>query len=236
MKYKIYIGIFLLIIATLSCKIYTPQTAPIPLMNEKNELQLVGGLSFPAGVTGSAAYSPLYHFALQAHAFSAPQKTNYFQGMVGYYWKNKQNLNFEIYSGYAKGKGKAMKAVGDISMDGNYELLFTQFNLGQNRIGAGNMDYGFGLKAGYSGFNITDHGYYDNISLDPVYYNNKYLLLEPMAFIRIGKRRLRTCFQINGASFINASLKQEQIPYHSIALGVSMVYKMSIIRNESKKD
>jgi hypothetical protein len=236
MKYKIYIGFFLLILATLSCKIYTPQTAPIPLMNEKNELQLVGGVSFPVGITGSVAYSPLHHLALQAHAFSAPQKTNYFQGMAGYYWKNKQNLNFEIYSGYAKGRGKAMKAVGDISMDGEYEVGFVQFNVGQNHIGAGNMDYGFGLKAGYSGFNITDHGYYENISLYPVNYNNRYLLLEPMAFLRLGKGRLKTCFQINGTSLINTTLKQEQIPYHSIALGVSMVYKMSIKRNKTKKD
>jgi hypothetical protein len=209
-----------------SCKVYVPQTVSIPLMSAKHELQLSGGITVPPAITGSVAFSPFSHIALQAHGFLAPQGSAYYQGMIGYYWKNQQSLNFEVYGGLAKGEGKAMKVSGSPSLNGNYSVYFTQLNIGQNGVGSRNLDYGIGLKAGIFSIKVIDNGYYENMELDPIHYKNKYYLVEPMAFLRIGKDPIRIGMQVNGVALISALSKQGQIPYHTIALGVSVNYRI----------
>jgi hypothetical protein len=220
-------GLICLALSFISCKVYTPQPAPVPLMSAKNELQLSAGISIPPGITGSVAYSPFNHVAVEGHGYLGPQGSNYVQGMAGYYWKNVQGLNYEMYGGIAKGNGKAMKAAGDISLEGDYFIYYTQFNLGQNRLGSNKIDYGFGIKAGLVNVDIIDNGYYENNDLDALLYTNQYYLLEPMAFLRLGEGKLRTCFQINGVSMINAFRNQRQLPYHAIVLGISLNYMLS---------
>lgn len=209
-----------------SCKVYVPQTATVPLMTAKHELQLSGGITVPPAITGSVAFSPFSHVALQVHGFIAPQGSAYYQGMIGYYWKNHQSLNFEVYGGLAKGEGKAMKVSGSPSLNGNYSVYFTQLNIGQNGVGSRNLDYGIGLKAGIFSIRVSDNGYYENMELDPILYNNKYYLIEPMAFLRVGKDPIRLGIQVNGVALINALSKQGPIPYHTIALGVSLNYRL----------
>jgi hypothetical protein len=225
MRYRNSIGIsFVVLIA--SCKVYTPQPAPVPLMSAKHELQLNGGITIPPGISGSVAYSPFNHVAIQVHGSMGPLGSDYFQGMLGYYRKNTQNLNMECYGGIAHGYGKAMKASNSPTLEGNYSIYFSQLNFGQNRMGNNRMDYGIGLKVGLFNIKVTDNGYFENNDLDQVNYNSQYYFLEPMAFIRLGKGRLRTCVQINGASLISAATKQRLIPYHSIALGVYLNYQV----------
>lgn len=226
MRYKPLFRILIICMVCASCKVYVPQTAPVPLMTAKHELQLSGGITVPPAITGSVAFSPFNHIALQAHGFLAPQGSAYYQGMIGYYWKNLQNLNFEVYGGLAKGEGKAMKVTGAPSLNGNYSAYFTQLNIGQNGIGNRNLDYGIGIKAGIFSIKVIDNGYYENMELDPMSYKNKYYLVEPMAFLRIGKGPLRLGIQVNGVALINALSKQGQIPYHTIALGVNLNYRI----------
>jgi hypothetical protein len=235
MKHKIHIGFLFLITATLSCKVYTPQPAPIPLLTSKGELQLSGGVSLPVGMTTAIAYSPINHFAVEGYTFLAPQKSSYYQAMVGYYWKNKQNISFEVYTGYAEGAGKAMKAAGRNSLDGKFNQYYVQFNLGQNQIGESKMDYGFGVKAGITDMQLIDNGYYEPATMDPPKFYNHYYVIEPMAFLRLGMGRLRTGFQLNGTSLLNAVSKQKQIPYYPMTLGVSLNYKLRINTAVSKQ-
>jgi hypothetical protein len=226
-NYSFCLGMLCLVIMGASCKVYTPQPAPVPLMSSKNELQLSGGLTAPAGITGSVAYSPVNHIAIEGHGFLGPQHSEYVQGMAGYYWENTQSLNFEIYAGIASGIGNAMKAAGSKSLKGEYDIYYTQFNFGQNRLGTSKIDYGFGIKAGFVTVKIIDNGYYDNNALDVNQYRNKYYLVEPIAFLRLGKNKLRTGVQINGVSMINAKNNQRQLPNHAMALGVSLNYIIS---------
>jgi len=87
-----------------SCTIYEPQIVSIPLMCEKNEVQLNGGFSILGGVYGSAAYAPGNHVALQIYGAAYPDNSN-FQGPIGFYTKSKAAQNFEVYAGYGNGKG-----------------------------------------------------------------------------------------------------------------------------------
>jgi len=196
-------------------------------MSAKHELQISGGITIPPGLAGSAAYSPVSHLAMQIYGFIGPESSKYGQGMVGYYWKNVQKLNVEAYLGVANGEGKAMNASGGPSMTGDYSIYFTQFNFGQNKFGNKKLDYGIGIKLGVINVRVTDNGYYEQNSLDPVIYNNRYYLIEPMAFLRIGEKHFRIGFQLNGASLINAKEKQKQIPYHPLSFGVSFTYILS---------
>jgi len=227
MRYLFSCGALFIIMAFMSCKVYYPQPAPVPLISAKHELQLNGGITLPPGLTGSVAYSPVSHLAVQVHGFLGPVGSDYWQGMVGYYWQNVQNLNFEVYGGLAGGKGKAMNVIGGPSLTGDYSICFTQFNFGQTRFGSRKMDYGIGLKAGILNVNITDNGYYEQNGLDPVLYSNQYFLIEPMAFLRLGDKRLRTSFQVNGTSLINTIENQKQIPFHTLVFGISFTYLLS---------
>jgi len=195
-------------------------------MTTKNEFQFSGGITIPPAITGSVAYSPIGHLAVQLHGFIAPLGSGYYQGMLGYYWESHQGLDFEIYGGYANGDGKAMKVSGSPSLIGNYSVYFTQLNIGQNGIGSRNLDYGIGLKVGTFNIRILDNGYYENVELDPTTYSNRYYLVEPMAFLRFGNGRFRSGMQVNGVSLINALNKQGQIPYHTMAIGLSLNYKI----------
>lgn len=212
-----------------SCKIYMPQPVPIPLLSSSGDLQVSAGISVPPALNAFIAYSPLNHTEIQVYSEIGPETGRNIQGAAGYYWKNTQNLSFEVLGGINLGNGKAVNNTSGPSMEGHYKAYFGQFNFGQTAFGTRNIDYGVGLKTGMFSIDVTDRGYYENQKLDPNYFSNQYLSLEPMAFIRIGKGRLRSGFQISGSSLIGLSSKQKPIPYHSLTLGITLNYSLSKI-------
>ena len=80
-----YLKFFPLVFIAVSCTLYMPQTAPIPMMKEKGELQIDGGITFLPGTQGSAAWSPVNHLAVQGHAFTNIGNIQYSQIALGYY-------------------------------------------------------------------------------------------------------------------------------------------------------
>lgn len=223
----------LLVLLISSCKVYSPQSVPIPLFTEKNEVLLTGGINIPAGIAGSLAYSPFSHVCIQAYGYTSAEETYYFQGSTGFFWKNNSSTRYEFMGGYASGKGKRIKSENPSYLEGEYDIYFTQFNLGQSVNRKQNIEYGFGLKAGLFNVSINDYGFYESNGLDPVSYFNKYFLLEPVALVRTGKRKIKSGVYISGTSLINLKPEQRLFPFHNLSIGFSLQYKFSLQRKNN---
>jgi len=206
-----------------SCAIYEPQPVSIPLMQEKNELQLSGGVSMLAGISGSVAYAPAQHVALQAYASAYPQNNN-FQGSVGYFTKTKANLNFEIYAGFGKGIGTEITDDSSSTYHNADNLIyFVQSNIGQTNLGRAHIDYGFGLKTGYFEAKVKE-ALFDNITP----YTTYGLLIEPQAFMRMGSERLKVGFQLNGTRiFLDKDRTEFSDYYNRLNFCVSINYRFA---------
>jgi hypothetical protein len=209
------------------CTVYMPQPIIVPLFSNKHEFQANLSTSIIPSVSSSIAYSPLKHIGVQAYGLIAPDKIHYYQASGGYYWKSGSGMTMEIYGGFGAGQGMIVKNSDNSTLSGDYSVSFLQYNLGQTGLSSKNIDYGFAIKAGMCEATITDKGYYDITVLNPIINVNHYYLIEPSAFIRFGKKKLRTGIQLNGASFINVNVKQKQMPSRPITIGFSMNYKIS---------
>jgi hypothetical protein len=212
-------GILLLID---SCTIYLPQPVNIPLMNEKNEVQLSGGATMLGGLDGSVAYAAANHVALQAYGSLHTEDIRYFQGSIGYYTKNKSDINLEIYAGLGSGNGNNWGFEDDKYVDGDYLLYFAQANIGQTNLGSAHIDYGFGLKTGLFDAEVSNDTY-----PNPVYYTNHSWLIEPQAFVRMGGEKFKVGFQVNGARVFNLDNKASTLMYSPVNFGISINYRIA---------
>lgn len=206
-----------------SCAIYEPQPVSIPLMQEKNELQLSGGVSMLGGVNGSVAFAPAQHIALQIYASAYPQNNN-FQGSIGYFTKTKTNLSFEIYTGFGKGKGTEITDDSSSTFSNADNLIyFVQSNIGQTNLGRAHIDYGFGLKTGYFEAKVKE-ALFENITP----YTTTGFLIEPQAFMRMGSERLKVGFQLNGTKiFLDKDRKEFSDYYNRLNFCVSINYRFA---------
>jgi len=211
-----------------SCKVYNPQLAPLPLLTERNELQIDGGISAPAGCNVAIAYSPVSNIGIQVFGSLSAESGYHYQGAIGYYWNKNPSLKYEIYTGIATGNGTAFKTSRPGSLNGDYSTYFLQMNLGQESQWKKPVEYGIGLKFGLFNAEITDNGFYESDGLDPVVYSNSYFLIEPIAFARFGNKKLRVGLQMNGVSLINTRQEQRQIPYNTVALGIHLNYRLKM--------
>ena len=214
-----------------SCTTYLPQTASIPLMNEKNEVHVSGGLTMLGGIDGLVAFAPADHVALQAYCSLHSDETRYYQGAVGYFTKSKEDLNFEIYAGVGGGNGNNYESDNNGYVNGDYLLYFAQANLGQTNMSRAHIDYGFGIKAGMFDANITD--YSDPV---PVYKANNSLLIEPQAFIRLGGEKFKVGFQLNVARIFNLTKGTPTLFYCPVNFGISMNYRFAPSLKMLKKE
>lgn len=227
MKIKFIIPVTLLIVSVFlllaeSCTIYLPQTASIPLMNERNEVQISGGFTSLAGVNGSVAFAPGDHVALQAYGSMHTSEIRYYQGSVGYYTKSKSNINFEIYAGLAAGNGNDLGYGDEVYVNGDYQLYFAQANVGQTNLGKAHIDYGFGLKTGMFDAKVIDytHTY-------PLHYTNNFWLLEPQSFVRMGGEKFKVGFQANGTWIFNMNNQTSMLLFYPLNLGLSINFRIA---------
>lgn len=214
-----------------SCTTYLPQTASIPLMNEKNEVHVSGGLTMLGGIDGSVAYAPADHVALQAYASLHSDEIRYYQGAVGYFTKSKEDLNFEIYGGVGGGNGNNYESDNNGYVNGDYLLYFAQANFGQTNTSKAHIDYGFGLKAGM--FDAKIINYSDPV---PVYNTNNSLLIEPQAFMRLGGQKFKVGFQLNVSRIFNLTNDAPTLFYYPVNFGMSMNYRFAPSLRKVKKD
>jgi len=229
MKYTLNcIFLISIIIASNACKVYSPLSAPIAGVTDKNEIFISSGLSLPGGVSISTAYSPVEHLSLMAYGTLGPENSMQISGQAGYYWNKAAGTTYEICGVFSQGRGKMIRTDHPGFLTGNYRSALGQFNFTQKTHQKNPLEYGFGVRTGVTWMDISDNGFYESDGLDPVSYINRYLLLEPIAFFRFGKKKIKTGLQLSGTSLINLFENQRQIPYHAVSLSISMNYKFKI--------
>lgn len=220
-----YLVLIATIVALHACKVYAPHPIPVTGISHKNDIFISSGLSIPSGANFAAAYSPVEHLNLLAYGAYGPENTYHILGQAGFYWNKPGGTNYEICGGGAQGWGRMMRSDNPGILTGNHRTAYCQFNLTQITALKYPVEYGFGVKTGLMQMDISDNGFYESDGLDPISYVNKYLILEPMAFFRFGKKKIKTGFQLSGTSLINLFENQRQVPYHAVSLSISLNYK-----------
>ena len=146
---------------------YAPARVNVPMLQEKNELQVDGSISVLKGYDASAAYAITPHVGImlngswrsdnQDGSFSLneplpPQHIDYHRTSVdfglGYFTGTGSNVHFEIYSGFGTGKfsiddiGKKYRDTSSIPYSRNYKASLSRFFV-QPAFGANSSSFQF---------------------------------------------------------------------------------------------
>lgn len=216
-----------------SCTLYLPQTAPIPIMKEKGELQIDGGITIFPGIQGSVSWSPVNHVALQGHAFADLGNVQYSQIALGYYNDLPKIFRYEVYGGAGFGDGTYYRGSGDKTvweMNNSYNLYYLQLNTGRTVGKKKWVEYGLSLKSGFMDQNIHHSGFeidenYNGYEFDK-HYPKKSILLEPSAFLRFGDE-FRIGLQVNYANIIPITHKSEFYDYAPVTVAFTMGFRFN---------
>jgi hypothetical protein len=206
-----------------SC-IYYPQIVDIPLISEKNDLRIDGGISLAASANATVSYGLTEKIAMQAFANIAGDNY-YFQGAAGIFRKFDSKIIMELYSGFGYGYGDAWVTDGSGTLYGNYQQYFLQSNFGKIDTKFANIDYGFGLKAGLLHSNLTDNHYYYWERPVHIYADNS-LVVEPSLFLRLGGERLKFNIKIGGCRVYKFTNKDKKLPYSPLNIGLGVNYRI----------
>ncbi|MBN2772951.1 MAG: hypothetical protein JXR31_01790 [Prolixibacteraceae bacterium] len=146
---KTFVKFYLLTIIFHGCVIYQPHSADIPLINEKNELKIDAGVTWIPSATATVSYGVSNKTAAQVYGMVGADKRRFIQGAVGRY-KNLPNQKvMEWYLGYGLGHESAYYDPNPRHLYSNYQLYFTQFNLGKINAKFAHSDFGFSIKQAY---------------------------------------------------------------------------------------
>lgn len=224
---KRFLNLLVLFLAVFlaSCSLYVPQTASIPLLSKPKEVQLNAGATMYFGGTVSAAFAPAEHVGAQVYASLHPGNLAYAQASLGFWNKSVSNINIELYGGVGYGTGiNSVNEDFDYSdLDSKYKLYFAQFNIGQTDLTSASIDYGFGMKVGQFDGQVK---YLDD-DLNIQRGNNRSILFEPQAFIRLGGERLKVGFQANSCVLFNPRLDDPHFYYLPFNMGITLNYRIS---------
>ena len=188
------------------CAIYYPQTTDIPLINEKNELRIDGGISLiPVpmtnrsllpGINGTVSYGLTDKIAVQVSgtllptaAYYNPTSQSLINGAVGLYKHNPTtNWTKELYVGIGNGYS-TIYSYDDYhsgSLIGNYQLYFVQGNIGRRSFKLKFFEFAFGLKLGLINSHVFVHDVY---GIGPIH-NDLGAFIEPAISVKLGGKRL----------------------------------------------
>ena len=168
---------------------YFPRLTGIPLIKEKGDTRIEGGATIIVpSIQASVSHGITDKIAIQVAGSVIPYDANkYFQGAIGYYKKINEGNVVELYGGFAYGYGDYRGQGTGNYQDGNYQMYFTQFNFGNIKKKANNMESGLGLKLGYLHTNM-------NVDIDDMFHGFEHqrgIVLEPTGFIRFGGPKWR---------------------------------------------
>ena len=195
-RYAVCLIIAILTLTT-GCAYY-PHLTGIPLIKEKGDTRIEGGVAlYSPSAHISVSHGATKNLALQVAACTgAVDKEYYAQSAIGYY-KNIHNMTIlEMYGGFGFGYGDAYKDATGGNLRGNYQIYFTQFNIGNIGRKFPNVEYGLGFKTGYLHSKMTDFNYFYNYDSYPqnqpypVYFLNG-IIVEPTFFTRFGGKNLK---------------------------------------------
>lgn len=210
-----------------SCIMYHPQAVDVPLIHEKNQLEIDGGVSFNTlppiispslGVT--ASYGATDWLAVQAHFGYSGNKSFYTQAAVGGYLPYEKFV-FEGYLGYGFGHSYGdndKKNGGRQEVQGNYHLPFAQVDAGWASLADGHIDVGLGMKVGLYMPDMTDITYdADGGIKDRSLYTANSCLLEPQIFFRGGGKHLKASLRVGYCQFFGKGEGgEEYVPFKGI--------------------
>ena len=223
--------IFILIVLmflTSSC-VYYPYLLDVPLINERWDTRIEGGVTIPtpsAHITVSHGLTD--KVAIQAAGSVGVDDSYYTQVASGIFKSLPNRKVMELYGGFGYGYGDAYNDAKPGNLYGNYQVCFAQFNYGKINGNFKNIDYGIGIKAGYLHTNMTDRNYYDYYSDYSSYniYKDDCLLIEPVCFLRFGGKRLKFQTMAGGCFIIKFTNTDKYFPYNHFNLGFGMSYSL----------
>lgn len=176
-----------------SC-IYHPKIKNIPLMEEKNELQISAGIA-PTSIFATVNYAPFNHFAIAAHADYLSHNLRSGSFNFGYFNKFKNNYIYEVYVGYEIGEGysdninNARDDFNSHYSDNTYQAYSLTANIGKRSNKKKNLEFGlsnhfFYLHSAGIYYQHDQVGYLIDIKDEAIAY-------EPHIFIKAGGERLK---------------------------------------------
>lgn len=232
---RLYVIIFILACVSLlaSCSVYHPQLADIPLMEEKGELRVDAAASmtelYAVKANLTATYAFADHLAVQAFGSLGEEQRYHIHGALGCFEAFDNHTVIELYGGAAKGFGFAENNwyIDDGRLDADYNLVFTQLNYGW--VSPGDFDIGMGVRVGQLHNLTSDFSYYGNYSnreVQTLSYDERSLLVEPVAFMRFGGEHVKVCFKMGFCWLSGASDIERHFPYHRFNFGVGINYSL----------
>ena len=203
-----------------SCGVYYPHQVDVPLISSKHNIKIDAGVSLTQEAGINVAYGLTNKVAIQAYASKSHDNTYYLQFAPGYYKKLGKNKILEYYLGYGTGSGYLYFDPNPGDFSGKYQLYFVQADLGKANRESALVDFGIGLKAGLLSSKMIDDNYYAQVSSGT--YNDKSLVLEPQAVIKIGGQHFRVSIK-GGLCFLYKFTNMgKRFPYFPYNLGTGL--------------
>jgi len=215
-----------------SCIVYHPHTTSLPLMHEKEEMQVEVSVSTSAplllapAVNASFAYAPTGFLGVQAAMSFTDPNSVYGQLQVGTY-KCFNRAVVELYLGYGNGSsyGGKNKTVNDQTyyVDGFYQVPFTQINFGWRDLGKGALDIGFGVKGGVMLPNLNKiEVLTDGTEVIAESHTDGHALIEPQMMVRFGFQRLKFTVNVAYAYLSGWPKENNYFNYERFGLGLGV--------------
>ena len=237
MDKKLIIIVSALVLLLISCGVYHPQMADIHLIDHKGDLRIGVGTSIVPAAYTTISSGLTDKFALQAFGSVGTNKY-YFQISPGIYKKQQSKHVLELYSGFGYGHGYENKhpegPILNPTIYGNYQIYFTQFNWGKNKIESGGLDWGFGIKGGLIHSNLTDQNFYNIYSEAGPFPKNKEnnILLEEMFFFRIGFKKVKLSCKLGLSNAFKLKYQDKPIPTSFINIGIGFDFRPGLKKSK----
>lgn len=217
-----------ILLSVASCSIYHPQMIDIPLLEEKKDLRIDANVSIdpfiqPA-INATVSYGITNHFAVQGGADITSGTAWYLQGALGYFTPLPNKMVIEAYAGFGYGMGdtETRKQTDTTIFNpthymGQHNQYFAQVNWGFTNLTKAHIDVGLGFKGGLFQTNLHNI-WLDDQTINRIHGN--YLLIEPVAFIRLGGEKVKFKIQVGYCQLFDT--KKMDIPYTYMPFSVGV--------------
>lgn len=233
-----HISLFISLVVSMSSCTVIPHTTDIPLIREKGDLRVDAGVSIIPTANATVSYGLSEKIAVQAYGSYGADHPYYLQGAVGLFKNKENNYVTEWYAGAGTGNAEVTDSANPGKLKGNYQLYFTQFNIGKLNSNFLNADYGLGLKAAYARSKFTDEDYFDIYYLDGDFANFIYpvqtdngLVFQPTVFGRFGKGRLKFNLKASGLLYYQFTNRENKLPVGYFNVGIGLNYSINTKNN-----
>jgi len=213
-------------LTTLAGCFHYPQLADIPLISEKSELRIEGGITAIPGVAASISYGLTNNIAVQGFAITS-SVNNYFQASTGIYKRFNDNKVFETYVGYGLGRGDHFDSSTGGDLKGPYKLYFGLVNFGQIRNENSKFEYAMSIKSGFLSSDLmANNNFFEPPNDSNLQLSDNSLLIEPAGLIRFGGDKIKLSLKV-GYNYIHKFTNQNfRIPYAEYNFGLGLNYNL----------